>query len=293
MYVLVAGFAKLMWNRRFEVGSAMALRAAHIEVFPDQWVFRLRMIEGLLNVAQRLPACVVVARTAVCAQRAFMRVLMTVLTPGERNAGVANARFGPIRGGFFFVALRAGSGAVRAGQGELRCGVVKTRDILPLRKRVALSAVCARLAVVFVLVAGLAIALQPEISAMEVANANALPGILRDVLGGVTPLALQLCVSAFQRITRLSMIEVVHVHVPQNRNEVPAVVLRVALDAGIVAVAPGHQGRMQPPLLSKPLGDLHMACRAAKHASTSSTDVTARAVSRTIEFSMRFGHGSR
>jgi hypothetical protein len=235
MYVLVAGLAELVRHRHLEVGSVMALRATHFEVFSYQGVLRFGMIEGLRDVAQRFPICVVVARGAVCAQRPFMRVLMAILTSGERNAGVAHARFDPIRSRFLLVALRAGRGAVCAGQGELRFGVVEARDIFPLR----------HLAVVFVLVARHALALQSEIRAAEIPHTNCLPGIRHDVFRRVTSLALQLCVTAFQRVTSLPVIEFVHVHVPQDRNEVPAVVLRVTLDTGVIAATAAHQGWMQ------------------------------------------------
>lgn len=89
------------------------------------------------------------------------------------------------------------------------------------------------------------------------------------------------------------MIEIIHVHIPQNRNEVPAVVFGVALDAGIVVVAAGHQGWMQSPLLFKPLADFNMASRATELARACSTNVAAGAVGRTLEFVMRLGHGSR
>jgi len=153
VYVLVAGLAEFVRNRRLEVGAMMALRATHIEVSSNQRVFRFRMIEGLFDVAQGLPIRVAMAGGAICAQRAFMRVLMTVLASGEGDAGIANAGLGSIRGRLFLMAFGAGSGAVRTGQRELCRRVVETSNFLPLRESVALRAICSRLTVVFVLVA--------------------------------------------------------------------------------------------------------------------------------------------
>ena len=240
MHVLVAGFAEFVGNRNLEIGAMMTLGATHLEVLSQQRVFSLGMIKRLCNVAQGLPTYVVVAGPAVCAQGSLMRVLMTVLATSEWNTGVTDAGFGPIGGWLFLVTLRAGGLAMCARQLELRLGVVEARNVLPLTKGVALRAICSHLIVVFVLVTGDAIAFQTEEGAAEIPDTNSLPGIRRHVFGRVAALALQLCMSAFQRVTRLSVIEFIHVYVPQNRNEIPAVVFRVALDTSVVAPITGH-----------------------------------------------------
>ena len=165
------------------------------------------------------------AGAAVCAQGTFVRILVAILATDEGNARIADTGFSSIRGGFFFVAFRAGSLAVRASQGELRSGVVETRNILPLCEGVALPAFHSHLAAMLILMACGALALQAEERSAEIPHANALPGVRRHVLGGVATLALQSGVSAFQWVARLSMIEFVDIHLPENRNKFPSVVL--------------------------------------------------------------------
>lgn len=120
MRIFVTAPANLMRNRCLEVGSVMTFPAGHVAVHSNQRVLGLRMIEGQIHVAQRLPVRVVVARAAVGAQRSLMRILVAVLTALKRHPGIADARLRPIRSDFRLMALRTLRVAVRAGQYELR-----------------------------------------------------------------------------------------------------------------------------------------------------------------------------
>jgi hypothetical protein len=69
-------------------------------------------------------------------------------------------------------------------------------------------------------------------------------------------------------------------------------VFRMALDAGIIAPAATHQGRMEPSLGGQPLCDFEVACRTSELACAASANVAACAVCRTLEFVMRSRHCS-
>lgn len=175
---------------------------------------------------------------------------------------------------------------MRAAQLELGFGMVKARDVFPFRERVASCAIRAKLAMVLILVARRAGWAQAEIAAAQIPHANTLLGVWRHVLRGVAFPALHARMPALQRVACLAVIEVVHIHIPQNRDEVPAVVFRVALDAGIVTVLARHQDRMVAPFLFQALSDFTMASRTAELSRTCPANMTTRTVRRTVEIVM-------
>lgn len=171
--------------------------------------------------------------------------------------------------------------------------MVEARVVAPLRERVTTFALCSDLSFMLVLVTRQALGLQPQVGAVQVANSNALPLLWCDVLSRVAFFALQPRVGAHQRVSRLAVIEFLQADFPQNRNELAAVVFRMALDASVIAALPAHQDRMQSPFLVEPDSDFSVACRTAELAGAATADVTACAMRRTIELVVGLRQGSR
>lgn len=105
---------------------------------------------------------------------------------------------------------------------------------------------------------------------------------------GVAALALQARVAALQWIPRLAMVELIQADLPEDRDEILAIVLGVALDAGVVAGFLRHQHGMQSLLSGQAPGDFDMTPGALKLASTRSAHVATRAMSGAVKRLMSF-----
>src|ERR1035438_9650705 len=100
--------------------------------------------------------------------------------------------------------------------------------------------------------------------------------------------------TAFQRIARLAMIEVIQADIPADRDELLAVMLGRALRALVVAPRLAHphlihQSRVQTLVRREPLLDLRVTTGALQLAIAAAADVTTGAVRRPVELRVRFG----
>ena len=100
--------------------------------------------------------------------------------------------------------------------------------------------------------------------------------------------------TAFQRIARLAMIEILEADIPTDGDELLAIVLGVALAALVVAPHLAHphlihQCRVQPLVGGEPLFDLQVTTGALQLAIAAAADVTTGAVRRPVELGVGFG----
>lgn len=212
-----------------------------------------------------------------------MRVLMAILALRKWDAGIVDSRLLTAGDGFWLVALGARHALVSAVQRVLGLSVIEVTHVLPLRDHVAALAGGAQLAAVLVLVAARARGRQSQVSSMQVLHANALARLGRDVFRTVASLAVEMRMAAFERIAGFAVVELIQADFPQDRHKVLAIVLGVALDAGIIAGFVCHQHGMQSLLVGQPPGDFRMTPGAFELAIPRASHVTARTVGGTFK----------
>src|ERR1035438_8733846 len=178
------------------------------------------MVECRDGVSSRLPDGIVMARITAGGERAMVRVFVTIGALGEGDAGVAYdlcGGIGRVQRGVAFGTLHLDVGAGKFVFGR---GMVESRDVFPFGGRVGYRmttlAFVAQLTLVPVFVARHAGCAQSKKAAAKVLHEDDFAGGGRNPLGVVTAVALETGVAAFQRITRLAMIELVDTDIPAD-----------------------------------------------------------------------------
>jgi hypothetical protein len=147
---LVTVSAILKCNLLLEITTRVAFLAADLDVFSDQRVLGLRVIEPRADVGERnrFPAAGAVARLTGTREASFVRIGMAGIAPIEWQIGVA--RFSPsIRN----VAFLTSNLYVCASQRILGLGVVERRGCFPALEVVARLAIGAKPSLVLVAMA--------------------------------------------------------------------------------------------------------------------------------------------
>src|ERR1019366_526933 len=294
MDVLVAGLTLLMRHRGLVVGGLVALVAGHRRVLAQQREFRLGMVERRERISRRLPREIVMTRIAARGERTAVRILVTIGALRKRDSGVADRLCVGIGRRQRAMALGAIHLGMRARQLVFGRVMVESRDIFPFGDRVAARAFVAHLPLVPVLVARRAGCAQSQVGAAQVLHEDHLAGRRRNPLGIVAARALEPRMTAFQRIARLAMIEVIQADIPADRDELLAVMLGMALRALVVAPRLAHphlihQSRVQTLVRREPLLDLRVTTGALQLAIAAAANVTTGAVRGPVELRVRFG----
>ena len=269
----------------------VAARAVHGGVPAPERVARALVVERLaIHAAEPLRVVAAGAETAE-ASRVRVRVACGAVVvrnrTEQRDGGRAQGRGD--RGARLAMALEARDARVVPRERVAGLPVVEGERGLPARGGVTARARLPRRVPVLVLVAGRALALQPEIAPGAVLALRD-PDRLRALERGLVAVAaLDLRVLALDGPARPAMVETLgRPLVEADQGGIAARVLRVALDA----LAPPLP-RVEPALLSRQPGDLAVACEALLAHRAPPGTVAARALRHAVELFVRARERSR
>ncbi len=195
------------------------------------------------------------------------------------------------------VALGTGRGEVLAGERVACLGVIECLLVelgaLPRGGVVALQAVGAQAALMVILVAGGARGAETHVGAIQVLGLQNRPLCRGDVLRGVAAAAGGGGVLSVQNVAGLGVVESLRRGIPMDHIEVFAVVIGVALDAGLAGRAGQGIGGVQAVMAVDLGGDFAMALHAAKGRRPRRDGVALGTVGGPVKALMRLGEGAR
>jgi hypothetical protein len=285
---LVAIHAIREGKRFLEIAIDVTGRAADRDVFANQGILRLRMIERK-DRQEFFPSRGCVAVLAALLERSFVRIDMAVDARLELHVFVTRRSTGHVR----LMTLFAGNLDVQTGQCIAGLGVIEPVCRFPVREVMTLQTIVSELALVHVLVAGHAILRQSEKGPREIFHLDERALIGHHVAGHVAFLAGHVGMLAFQLVARLQVIELILRRLPVDQAEVFSVVLQVAADA-IPAVRILHS---QPGVVAmirrKTLRNLFVAIEALESWRAGPELMATRALGGSAQGLMSFGKGAR
>ncbi len=223
---LVAINAHVEFQRLLEIAAHMACRAADRRVLSKQGILRFRVIERKSG-KHILPTGGGVALLARLFEFTVMRIHVACLAGRKIHVLEARGAAGHIR----FMAQLTLHVNVHARQGVLRFRVIELFGCLPIADVVATLAFGPQLAFVIVLMAGNAFGGKSDVRACNLFILNQRFEVRGDVPHHVTLLAGDARVLAFERITRLLMVELPNGRLPAHQCEIQSVVLQVTSHA--------------------------------------------------------------
>lgn len=121
----------------FEVACLVTLIASHLDMHPQQRVFRFRMVELLLGHIDLMPTVGCMAGLAGCLELAFVGVRVACRASVELHAGVLHGLIGAT----WKMALFAGHLGVCASQGIFRLRMIELFGLFPVHNVVAALAI--------------------------------------------------------------------------------------------------------------------------------------------------------
>ncbi len=168
---------------------------------------------------------------------------------------------------------------VQTRQRETRLAVIESLRRIPIHKVVALRAIRTELSFVRILVAGGTNGRQTEETLLQIVHFNQWLYRSTHVRGRVALAAIDLCVLSVQHVARLRMIKFLLRPNPVNQLEIFAVMLGVALCAGLLI----GKGSVQPTPAAQFARDLSVAARAVEHCRPLPDDMAGSALRRAVE----------
>jgi len=194
---LVTIHAFLKGQRFLEISARVALGTFHAGMLPQQWILGCRVIEAFADCLRRhfFPSAGVVTCLAALRKASTMRIGVTIRALAECDSGVA--WFIVLSGRMTFL---AGDLCVQSSQRIAGLGMVElpNADGFPIVVSVALEAVLAQPSLVLVLMAGDAVRRNAEKCFIQIFDFDGSAFRRRDVISGMTAIAGQPCMFAFE-----------------------------------------------------------------------------------------------
>jgi len=267
-----------------EVPAGVALRTLNQEVFSEQRISRIGMIEPLTG-RNLFPTCGGVAGFAGLWKGAVMRIGVAVAAFCEWDSG--EAWLAALRG--CRMTFLTSHLCVQSRERKVRLVVIEFCGCFPIYKIVALRAVLPELAAVRVLMAGHAIGGQTKKRLVQVFDLDQRANSSADVRRCVALVAGNVGVFTLQRVSGLVVVETPFRRNPVDQLKILAVVLRVTFRAvfpvGELRVQTAPSGNLSSNFCVAPLTIQYR--RALTH------DVAARALRGTAERLMSLGKRPR
>ena len=243
----------------FKVAIEVAGHAGHLLVFSEQRIFGLGVIEVVAG-QHVLPASGGVTDVAGLLKFALVRIDVAVVALRKLHVFVARGSARSVG----LVALFAGYFAMQACEWIACLGMVEILSRFPAFDVMALGAIIAELALVWIVVAGRASRREPEVGLGQVFILDE-RFVGREHFGGrMAFVAGQRCMLAFEFITGKFVIEFLRGRVPVDQMEAFTVMFEVTAHA-IFAIGIGHlQVRVIAVLLRQGFCNFLVAVEAAK-----------------------------
>jgi len=233
--VQVAVYAVREAQRLFEVAVCMACGTTDCGVLTEQWILGLRVIKPE-SAKQFFPTCGRVATFApLRRKRAFVRIDVTVAAGAKFHVSESRRSIRFVR----LVALFACHFDMHTGQRITRLRMIELLRCLPIAYAVTTLAIISQSAFVWVGMAGKAILCQAEERLGQIFVLNQWPQRRRDIFRQVALLAYQSDVFAFERVTRLLVVELVFRRIPVDQRKILAIMFQVAANT-ILSAGIGH-----------------------------------------------------
>jgi hypothetical protein len=228
--ILVAIRAFLKGHRLLKVPSFMAGQALDALMLSGKGIFGLRVIEFLVYILKRntLPPASVVTGLAGLGEAAFVRIGVAIGALTESKTNIA--RFVVSTGRVAFLASDLG---VQSGQRIFSFVVIELRNVFPILEVVALLAVRAQSAIVFVFVAGRASLRQPQKRSTSIPHLDAPALRGSDTFRRVALITSQGRVFSFELVAGCSVIEPAGCGHPLHKRKIFTIMFGVAFGASL------------------------------------------------------------